>query len=212
MPLPKPPKPIETPPVITEPFKWFGYHLTKDWRIMMQAPIAFTGVFVFSLAASWLLTWNVVVPEKDTQLATKQEIIDQKQSDIESLSKRMESAERENDKLRSELSSSQTGHDEKTFPLKRRAQILAKQLTDFAAEMEADNSRAKFALFMNEWNIRFPSKMDVILRELDEHGFYSEKIETNNVQIYQPDSAKQIRDIASEIKRMADELPETEVP
>lgn len=67
---------------------------------MAKAPIAFLAVFVFSLVVAWLLTWKVVVPAMQVQIDTKQGIIERKQSDIDSLSKQLEDANRENERFR----------------------------------------------------------------------------------------------------------------
>ncbi len=98
--------PESPPPNITDFGKWLGYHLTKDWRMLAKAPIAFFAVFAFSLAASWLLTWQVVVPEKNEQLSTKQGIIDGKQSQIDYLSKRLDDAQNEVSTFKSALKAS----------------------------------------------------------------------------------------------------------
>jgi hypothetical protein len=92
-----PPENKSSPPNFTDFWAWLGYHLTKDWLLMTKAPIAFFAVLVFSLAASWLLTWQAVVPEKNEQLNTKQIHIDY-------LSKQLDEAQRENEKLQSKVS------------------------------------------------------------------------------------------------------------
>jgi len=81
---------------------------------MAKAPIAFLAVFVFSLIVAWLLTWKVVVPAMQVQLDTKQGIIERKQSDIDSLSKQLDSANRENERLSSGIPPIQISQDDKT--------------------------------------------------------------------------------------------------
>lgn len=90
-----------TPPPITDIWKWLGFHFTKDWREIVKYPIALLAVFIFTIAAAWLLTWHVVVPEKDEQLSTKQGTIDNKQSLIDVLQQKLESKQQEVDDLKS---------------------------------------------------------------------------------------------------------------
>jgi hypothetical protein len=87
------------PPPFTDFGKWLGFHLAKDWRKMLDCPIAFLAVISFTIFLAWLLVWKVVVPEKNEQLASKQAIIERKQSDIDSLSKQLESFRQEDHKI-----------------------------------------------------------------------------------------------------------------
>jgi|SRR5665213_213629 len=109
---------------------------------------------------------------------------------------------------------------DKSTSLKQRAQLLANQLTDFADEMDNDKVPTNLRLYQNEWDHRFPNKIDALLKELDAQGQFSQKIEkeSNGLDIngygvaFQTDTAAKIRDVASEIKRMADDLPESKKP
>jgi predicted RNase H-like nuclease (RuvC/YqgF family) len=181
--------------------------------MMAKAPIAFLAVLVFSLAASWLLTWQVVVPEKDQQLLTKQDNIDGKQTQIDFLNTKLDAANRDNEKLRSDNANLQEARDEKNFPLKKRAQILAQQIADFADSIENDKSGQKYQFLSNEWNNRLSQRIDAAVRALDEMGQHSDKIEQFNQMnfgmINDPRFISGIREEAVEIKKLADAIPET---
>lgn len=185
---------------------------------MAKAPIAFLAVFVFSLVAAWLLTWQAVVPEKNEQVNTKQGIIDRKQSDIDSLSKQLEAANRENDKLRNVNAQYQSAHDEKNFPLKKRGQILAKQLSEFVDELDKDRTNAINNLNWrelrnDEWQNRFAPRINVMTKQLDELGQHSDKIQKLDIAYYpnfgDPSSDLQLRELAAELNKLAAGLPDT---
>ena len=196
------------PPNIAEFGKWLGYHLVKDWRMLIKAPIAFFAVLVFSISLAWLFTWQAVVPQKNEQLATMRE-----QNDY--LTKKLEGSEKEADQLRSELATARTTpHDEKTFPLKKRALILSSQLKDYAArliDVVSKNDMVKRNEITNEWENRFRNRVYLVLSQLDEYGQHSEKLETtaNQQGIYSPQAADLINLYASEIGRLANNLPDT---
>jgi hypothetical protein len=65
---------LQSPP-ITEPWKWLGFHLTKDWRMIFKYPIALLAIFIFTIAAAWLLTWQVVVPEKTSNYKQSRKLL-----------------------------------------------------------------------------------------------------------------------------------------
>jgi hypothetical protein len=80
--------PDQEAPNIAEFTKWLAYHATKDWPVLVKAPVAVTSVLLLALFLAWLFIWHVVVPLKDEQLKSKQGTIDQKQATIDSYKER----------------------------------------------------------------------------------------------------------------------------
>jgi hypothetical protein len=186
--------------------------------MMAKAPIAFLAVFVFSVTVAWLLTWKVVVPAMQVQIDTKQGIIDRKQSDVDSLKGQLDSANRENDKLRNENAAYEAAHADKSSPLKDRAIILAKQLSDFGDLVktnENDNTGPgyqKRELYREMWSVRFEPRVSEILKELDVLGQSSDYLPAGISDSFNIPTSDQTKMIASEINRMATNLPELESP
>ena len=196
-----------SPPNIAEFGKWLGYHLTKDWRLMLKAPIAFGSVVLFAVGLAWILTWKVVVPEKNEQLSTKQ-------SQIDFQIKKLDATDKENDHLRNELASYQASHDERALPLKRRALILSDQVKDYVTRIDAARAKkdmVELGALENEWSSRFESRVDVATRQLDAYGQHSDKLEGINSapSIFDSRFSTNIFLYATEIKKMADNLPDT---
>jgi hypothetical protein len=139
--------PAEPPPNITEFPKWLGYHLAKDWRLILKAPIAFLAVVLFAVSISWLFIWHVVVPEKNEQLSTKQGVIDGKQSQLDYVTKKLEEAEKENDKLRSEperhklLDNLQVLQSANAALLKENSSLKSENAIDMTVYITITNSR-----------------------------------------------------------------------
>jgi hypothetical protein len=38
----------DNPPLITEPIKWFGYQINKNWHHLIAAPLAFASVAIIA--------------------------------------------------------------------------------------------------------------------------------------------------------------------
>lgn len=96
----KPPETADTPPQITDFLQWLVFHLKRDWIMFIKYPVAAFAVCAITLFLCWLLVWQVVVPEKDQQLQTRQDTIENKQSLIDILQTKLQSEEAENANLK----------------------------------------------------------------------------------------------------------------
>jgi hypothetical protein len=199
----------QQPPNIVEFGKWLGYHLSKDWRMLMKAPIAFLAVLLIAIGIAWIFIWQVVVPMKNEQLTTKQ-------GQVEYLTKKLEESEKDGERLKNDLAASRTApHDEKTFPLKKRALILSAQIKEYQSRLVAargSNDQTKIIPVETEWRNRFENRVPFVLSQLDEYGQHSEKLESANnalFNVYGPDFANGLNLYAEEIGRMANNLPDT---
>lgn len=193
------------PPNIGEPLKWFGYHLTKDWHLMTKAPIAFLAVLLLSLLLARLYIWDSVIPEKDEQLKTKQ-------SQIDFLTKKLEASDKDTDRLRAENAAYRAGHDDKSLPLKKRVLILSDQLEEYKSRFTdawTKRDTTRMATLSYEWENRFKNRVDVAESQLDDNGQHSEKLERiGYIDFYNSDPTAAVELIASELKRMAEALPD----
>src|SRR4030095_13107239 len=194
------------PPNIVEFGKWLGYHLTRDWRLMFQAPIAFLAVFVFSIAIAWLLTWNVVVPQKNEQITTKQTIIEGKQTQVDYLSKQLETTQRENDKLSKQIEDLRIYRAQDALPLKKKALILAQQIRDFAKQWKDADSPEVQSQNVFKYHQRFGRRVQIMRDDLDQNGQQSDEFD-KVIQNFSS-SYQNVITIASEIEKLAKRLPE----
>ena len=156
--------------------------------MIIKYPIALSAVITVSIFLCWLFIWQVVVPEKNEQISTKQGIIEGKQTQIDFLNTKLDASLKENEKLRNENALFQSAHDEKSFPLKKRVQILAKQLCEFADAVDKGRTntggldyQAWANLRRDEWQNRLVPRLNVMIRQLDELGQHSENIQNKNL-------------------------------
>ena len=151
-----------------------------------------------------------ILPGKDAEMSSLRQEKEKLQTDLQR-------EDRENDNLRNQNALLQSSHDEKSFPLKKRAQILAKQIDDFANQIHwPPTDMVLRSQQYNEWSDRFAPRVQVMLKQLDELGQHSDFFETNNygylLMNYAPDEVKQLKSVASELNRLADKLPDVESP
>jgi F0F1-type ATP synthase membrane subunit b/b' len=203
----------EAAPNFTEPIKWLSYHLSKDWRMMAKAPIAFLAVLIFSIIIAWLFTWQVVVPEKNEQLNTRQEIINQKQSDIDSLSKQLELASEENAKLDRQNEQIRALRGKDAPPLKQEAFILAQQIHDYIKNWkDSDPQQIQYINIRNYLN-RFGLRASLMRDDLDQNGqdlpdFDKLMYNFDDAVYNHPNPYDAVRTIADSIEKLANNLPD----
>jgi hypothetical protein len=109
----------------------------------------------------------------------------------------------------------------KIFPLKKRAQILAKQMTEYADEIEKDiTAKHHFdaTLWDYQWESRFVPRIHLMINQLDEVGQHSpalDNLSENLLMIQQTGNtivSQYIRQWANEINKLAAGLPESASP
>ena len=196
----------QQPPNLAEPGKWLGYHPAKDWRLMTKPPMAFFAVFVFSIFIAWLATWQVVIPQKNEQLNTKQIIIDGKQSQIDFISKRLEDTQRENEKLQKQVEDLRIYRAQDALPIKKKALILAKQIQDFTKNWKDSDPDDIKADNVNKYLNRFGLRAQIMRDDLDQNGQQSDSFD--NVMYNFSHTYEQVKLIASEIEHLAKNLPD----
>ena len=181
------------------------------------APISFFGfVFIAALVVFMAVEWHYAgtIQEKDSTLIRKDADLAQKDDTIKTISEQRDAANRENDKLRNENAAYAAAHSEKSSPLKNRAIILAKQFSEFGDLVSTNenvyNAQAlqKGELYREMWQVRFEPRVSEILKELDVQGQSSDYLPAG-VSSYNMPSGEQVKKIASEIDRMAKNLPES---
>jgi hypothetical protein len=61
-------KPVrETPPPFAKTTEWFCFHFRRDAPMMWKnTPLGMLAIFGLSLVFSWLVTWHIVIPIKNT--------------------------------------------------------------------------------------------------------------------------------------------------
>ena len=176
------------PPPFTEFWKWLGYHLKRDWRVMIKdAPVAFFAVVVFSFVLSYFWVWEKVVPEMNVQLATKQAIIESKQDTIE--------------KLQGEL---RAAHDHGDASPKKRGHILARELRVFAQQwhgsLETINDIMRYG---EEYAERFHMRVDEFIADAKGNGLDVGPLKTTLMQ--KPGPAATLNE-ADEIDKLSEKM------
>jgi hypothetical protein len=196
------PVPQQAPPPAPETH-WIVAAITARWPAMKKFIVHVAFLAVGALAMIFLYE-KFIIPGKDAEIGALQQQKEKMATDLQR-------EDRENDKLRNDVAAYQSSNASKSFPLKKRAQILAKQLTEFADSIEGtnwDNGRA-----INQWSQRFESRANVMLQEMDELGEHSEKISQVDLQQYNPNVFPgQVKELAKEIDRLAVDLPDVEKP
>jgi hypothetical protein len=182
---------------------WIIATLKKEWPSLKKF-LVHLACITFGAVCISVLYEKFIIPGKDSTIGALQQ-------EKEKLSNDLQREDRENDKLRNEVATYQSAHDEKSFPLKKRAQILARQINEFADAVKKGS--IDLGQRQNEWNNRFEPRITVILSQLDQLGQHSEKLEqTENVFAFQNEFPTVAKDIATEINKLADGLPDSESP
>lgn len=197
------PQPAKQPSSPGPEMHWIVAAITQGWPAMKKFIVHFA-FFATGALLVYCLYQSFVIPGKDATIASLQQ---QK----EKLNTDLQREDRENDKLRNENALKWSAHDEKSFPLKKRAKILAKQINEFADAVE--KGTIDFNQRQNEWNQRFIPRIGVILVQLDELGQHSERLEQEqNVLALMNQFPSVAKEIAKEINKLADNLPDSDSP
>jgi len=189
-------------------------HLKDEGRVLRRSPLSFVvSVLLVTSVFGGCIYWfvdHLYASALRGQLAQ----IQAQEATIKDISEERDHANRDNEKLRRDVAAFQAVHDDKSFPLKKRALILSSQLKEYAARLiDATNKNdpVKRNEINNEWENRFQHRVNLVLSQLDEYGQHSEKLESsvNYVGIYSPQAAELISLYSSEIARMANNLADT---
>jgi predicted RNase H-like nuclease (RuvC/YqgF family) len=191
------------PPPITEPTKRAGHEIEKGWPHLKAAPLAVASVAVVAFLMGFLLAWNIVVAGKNTTIETLTTASKEKDSKIDQLQKEDDKLQKQNRELNSALA-------EFNAPLKKRALILATQLTDFARPSQSDSERMnRYYEFQN----RFERRINDTVAQLDEVGQHSDLLNhlagiLMNALLNDPSGSTNLTVIAKELARLANNLKE----
>ncbi len=181
----------DQPPTLGEPWKWLCYRLQKDWLMITKAPIAFLAVLVISLFLTDQFVWKTVVPAKEEQLKSKDATIQQKDATIE--------------QLRTVLAVNGLN----TFPLKKRAIVLAYQLDESSKNYPTNlTEQMNYAYTISR---RFlDTRVPNILYELDQQGAHSDELDDNSPLRQElrntPIKPESVRKLAQLIRSLASRL------
>lgn len=195
--------------------------------MIKKAPFAFVscvliiGVVIF-FGVGAIEEWHYAgtISENEATITAKEADLGQKDETIRTISEERDAANRENEKLRNENAEYQASRDEKEFPLKKRAQILANQINRYADEifdtLKSSSGYNQWEQKSEEWQDRFVPRIEVMLKQMDELDQHSDLFETNNISYVfntQPQNApNQLKAMAAELNKLADGLPDVASP
>ena len=190
---------------------WILAAIAERWPAVKNFFIHLAFLVAGALAILFLYE-KFIIPGKDAQIGA---LTQQK----EKLSTDLQREDRENDKLRNENAQYQSVHDEKNFPLKKRAQILANQINDYADKLfdslKSPNGYNQWQQKSTEWGDRFAPRIYVMLKQMDELGQHSDLFETNNYPYIlnnQPLTVMPLKAMASELNKLAGGFPDVAAP
>ena len=165
---------------------------------MLEYPLKSLAIILGSIVAAWLLTWAVVVPEKNEQLATKQGAID-------FLNTKIAASDKENDKLTKQNEALRNYRAQDVMPLKKTALILASQIHELIKNWKDTDDYGTHSRNVQNFQERFGLRTSVMRGDLDQNGQHSDSLDKavyNFIYEY-----KDVRIIADEIERLANNLP-----
>jgi hypothetical protein len=155
--------PPEKPPKFTAFINWLGYHITKDWPVLLKAPIAFASIVVLSLIVAWGATWHLAAPLFEEQLKTKQERIDELKD--------------QRDHAESEVKELKIYRGKDAPPLKRQAFILASQIHEYIARCNEKDTRELRYVNIQRYLQRFGQRVLFIRDDLDQNNAQSDTLD-----------------------------------
>ena len=176
-----------------------GYHIRKDSKHLIAGWKGLLGVAGLMFLLGFGFAWTLVVASKNATIETLTTANTDKASKIETLNKDYEKLSKQNADLKQALIDRQ-------LPVKKRATILAQQLTDLAKRFDKNNA-ANWQSLGVEYQNRFLGRIETVVSQLDEMGQHSEVLDKNlRFVIGDHDFGEHVLTLAKELDRLAGNL------
>ena len=134
--------------------------------MISRAPWSFAVACVAASAIIWAalyFAYGRIIDAKDATIQAKESERDRYKSEVERLEK--------------ELSKIKPNWREDASPLKKRAEILAAQLSEFATVMATNTDSGTHLQMCQAYEFRFATRVEKLRNALDESGVHSELID-----------------------------------
>lgn len=175
-------------------------HFKQEGQVIKGSPFAFaTCVLVLAGFIFAGVAWHY-----EGMLAQKDATIAQKDARIGTISEQRDGANRENDKLLKQVEELRIYRGKDTLPIKTKALILARQIHDFTKDWK-DTDPDQYQN-VQKYLQRFGLRASIVRDDLDQSGQQSDALDKvmYNFNFRYGD----VRTIAAEIEKLADNLPD----
>ena len=179
----------------------------KEWRVV-KSPSFWIAIGIIAIGLFWLEErhYSGTIAEKDATISRKDAELGQKDETIRTVSEERDSANRENDKLTRDNEWLRNYRSKETMPLKQNALILARQIHDFIKDWKDTDQSDTAYHNVQKYLQRFGLRASIMRDDLDQSGQHSDAFD--NVMYNFDYSYKDVRTIADQIEKLANNLPD----